>query len=294
MEGREKRSATSPLQMDSAKKSCLSDSINDNDDTIITHDEFMSSSMMEEGHSDRGGSEVNSHVKDLKAALGDPHILEMISKAVTAGLQKDIRDLKSTVESLKQVIEAKDSEIMKLQDRVDELEQYGRRNSIRVTSVPETEGECTDDVMVKLCKAAGVDVSPEMIDRSHRVGKKEDGTPGSRPILVKFTSYRHKKLAMGAKKALADVDTRKLFPDASWPALPRSAQASGSRAAATPRVFFNHDLTKLRSEIAFRARNLKRHKKVSDTWVGDGVVFLKKGERVYRVTTMRELRVFEQ
>ncbi|KAL8611830.1 hypothetical protein ACOMHN_041292 [Nucella lapillus] len=170
-----------------------------------------------------------------------------------------------------------DRQILKLQDRFDELEQYGRRNSIRITSVPEAQGESTEEVVKTIFKAVYVQITDDMIDRTHRVGRKSsEADVRSRPILVKCTSYR-KSLLMAAKKRLPPLDTKKLFPAADWPSLCRSVQSSASRpggsatTTAVPRVYLNEDLTKERSEISWMGRNLGS---------------------TYRVTTKLEMRLF--
>ncbi|KAL8593008.1 hypothetical protein ACOMHN_017938 [Nucella lapillus] len=300
----DKRLASSPLQDENEKRFCLTSEENvvetDEERTIIDTD-FLSSSFLEDHPSVAGRPKSSSHMEELKAALGDPHILEMISKAVAAQvldpLRKDILGIHSKIEGLRATIEAKDRQILKLEDRVDELEQYGRRSSIRITPVPETKGESTVDIVKQVFKEADIEVTDEMIDRSHRVGKKlSEGDAKSRPILVKCTSYRYKSMLMAAKKKLPAVDVKKLFPNPDWPALPHSSQSSRSRpggpAAVVPRVYINHDLTRERAEIAWMARNFKRQRKIDDTWVYDGVIFVRQGESTYRVTTKREMRVF--
>ncbi|KAL8619990.1 hypothetical protein ACOMHN_015272 [Nucella lapillus] len=158
-----------------------------------------------------------SSVEEIKAALGDPHVLEIISRAVAAQIleppRKEICGLQSTIRDLHAAIDVKEEQIIKLKDRVDELEQYGRRNSVRITSVPETKGESTDDIVKQICKQIDVDVTDEMIDRSHRVGKPPTaGETKSRPILVKFTSYRCKSKVMGARKKLSGIDQQQIVP----------------------------------------------------------------------------------
>ncbi|KAL8609191.1 hypothetical protein ACOMHN_058811 [Nucella lapillus] len=155
----------------------------------------------------------------------------------------------------------------------------------------------TVDIVKQVFKEADIEVTDEMIDRSHRVGKKlSEGDAKSRPILVKCTSYRYKSMLMTAKKKLPAVDVKKLFPNADWPALPHSSQSSRSRpggpAAVVPRVYINHDLTRERAEIAWMVRYFKRQRKIDDTWVYDGVIFVRQGESTYRVATKREMRVF--
>ena len=47
-----------------------------------------------------------------------------------------------------------------------------------------------------------------------------------------------------------------------------------------------------RAEVAARARQLKRDGKLDDTWTRDGIIFVKKGDSVHRITTVREIHVF--
>ena len=80
--------------------------------------------------------------------------------------------------------------VQKQENRIIEMEQYSRRDSVRITNNwPESDKEDTDELVVQLCEAVGSENKPEDISRSHRVGKPvNDGKP--RPVLVKFTSYR--------------------------------------------------------------------------------------------------------
>ena len=41
-----------------------------------------------------------------------------------------------------------------------------------------------------------------------------------------------------------------------------------------------------------RARQLKRDGKLDDTWTRDGFILVKKGDSVCRITTVREIHVF--
>ena len=51
----------------------------------------------------------------------------------------------------------------------------------------------------------------------------------------------------------------------------------------------NDDLTAARSKVAAAARARKRERTVDETWVKDGVVFVKVNDNVHRVQTMRQL-----
>ena len=53
------------------------------------------------------------------------------------------------------------------------------------------------------------------------------------------------------------------------------------------------DLTRERSRVAARARQLKRDKKVKDTWVRDGEICVKKNDDfINKLSTSRQLDVF--
>ena len=59
------------------------------------------------------------------------------------------------------------------------------------------------------------------------------------------------------------------------------------------RVYVNDDLTRERSRVAARARQLKRDKKIKDTWVRDGEIYVKKNDdSINKLSTSRQLDVF--
>eukprot|EP00745_Piridium_sociabile_P044228 TRINITY_DN92305_c0_g1_i2.p1 TRINITY_DN92305_c0_g1~~TRINITY_DN92305_c0_g1_i2.p1 ORF type:complete len:311 (-),score=57.34 TRINITY_DN92305_c0_g1_i2:195-1127(-) len=300
-----KRAATSPPQEDSdEKRACLSTEDSsfdvDSEDTII-HSNFLSSTLLDSQSTDPAMSHnISPLVGELKAALGDPSILDMISQAVAATVTAQVKEhLRKEIGDLKEIIERKDSEIILLTDRVDELEQYGRRNNMRVTGIPETEGESTDTLVTKLAEKMGVDVTEDMLDRTHRVGRKPEGdrTPvpaQPRAIIVKFTTYRAKVTMMSNRRMLAKLDVTDLVPNATWPDLPASRTAgrrpgTGGSGSTSRRVFLNDDLTRVRAKVAARARALKRENKLQDTWDREGVIFCKRGDSIYKITTEREL-----
>ena len=80
---------------------------------------------------------------------------------------------------------------------------------------------------------------------------------------------------MAKKKNLKDIDTKSLFN--------------------AKKIYINDDLTKLRAEIAAKARKLKKDGKIGDTWNRDGIIFVKdNSEHIIRVTKVKGLEVFER
>lgn len=292
-----KRSAVSPLSDDGEEKRlCISGDgsflVSDPEATIIDT-EFLSSTVLDLPQSsmttEAGGRPLR---EELKAALCDPEVLEMISKAVAVKVTDQLR---KEISGLREKIVAKDREILLLKDQVDSLEQYSRRNCLRIGPVPEITSENTDEIVKTVAKSIGVTLPDDAIDRSHRVGRVTPGAAQKRSILVKFTSFKYKEALLKARRRLNQVDAAKLLPDPEWPPLPATATAAGSsNSSASPvhRIFINEDLTKIRAEVAAKARQLKRNGKVDDTWIRDGIIFVKKSDTVNRISTLREIQMF--
>lgn len=302
----EKRPAASPLQ-DSEKRVCFSDSMNSDEDpeaTIIT-DFPMSSTILEDG--EQLEAKTTTFLDAIKRAIMDPSFVDVLTKTissqVSARLKEDMQQLREEVRELKEEVDVRDKRITELETRLDDQEQYQRRNNIRVTGVPEESGENTDDIILTLTKAIGVKLTLADIDRSHRVGAKDESK--QRPILVKFTSYRQKYAVMKARNQLKAKDGQAILPSLNWRSGGGGGQSrgggagggggkggSGDSGAGGRRegsIFLNDDLTTARSRVAAAAREKRRNKRLDETWVWDGSIFVKKNDDVKRIHTMEQL-----
>lgn len=86
--------------------------------------------------------------------------------------------------------------------QLNNLEQYSRRNCVRITGIGESEREDTEKIVMDIAdKRLGISLSLSDIDRSHRIGQASN-TTSSRPIIVKFTSYRARAKFIGARRKL--------------------------------------------------------------------------------------------
>ena len=130
----------------------------------------------------------------------------------------------------------------------DRLQQYTRRESVRVWGVKQEEKETAEEVERKaldVFSKAGADVKVEDIAAVHRVGKPKNG---SRPILVKFVSRRKRREVMGKKKELKGKQ-------------------------GFERVFINDDLTPLRARLL---GHIQRLDIVEKAWTVDGRIHCQK------------------
>nr|KAG5713451.1 hypothetical protein BaRGS_024999 [Batillaria attramentaria] len=139
--------------------------------------------------------------------------------------------------------------------RADSLEQYGRREIVRIVGMKEEEGEDVEGKVLKIFKDAGAEVDSSDISVVHRTGPKSSTARGRgpRPILVKFVSRRKKREVMMKKKELTEGKTG--YKD----------------------VYLNDDLTSLRAKLF---SYVKRSKMFGSVWTVDGKILCTKKQPV--------------
>lgn len=137
----------------------------------------------------------------------------------------------------------------------DDLEQYTRRQSIRIAGIPEFFFESTDDEVLKFSNdVLNSQLEPGEIDRSHRVGppRSNDSNQKPREIIVRFVSYKSRQKLLKCKKTMHEFN----------------------KSIGTNYLMYE-DLTRKRSELAYNARWLKNNNFIKETWTFDGKVFIK-------------------
>lgn len=99
-------------------------------------------------------------------------------------------------------------------DRLDELEQYSRRNCIVIHGIAETQSneDCADIARNLFLEKLNVDVPGDQICRAHRLGNinrsrtmADAVKEGRRPIIVKFVSYKYRSLVFYNKSKLKNT-----------------------------------------------------------------------------------------
>lgn len=131
-------------------------------------------------------------------------ISERVTELVVKKLEMSLQFNTEVVADLTKKLENKEKEMQAMKEdfeaRCDALEQYSRRNSIRIFGVHESAGENTDELAVNVFRDMGVNVDLREIDRTHRVGPRT--TAKVRPIIVKFTSFRARQEVFTNKRKL--------------------------------------------------------------------------------------------
>ena len=134
--------------------------------------------------------------------------------------------------------------ILQQEAKLDDLEQYGRRNSLRISGLEE-------DFEVEDLPAR---VKNVQIDRLHRVGPRPrrdtDRTQKhrSRLVLVKYANYTSRDAVIKTRSSLKEK---------------------------LPGVFINEDPIQPKAKLLYQARKLKNIKQIIDCWTVDGRLVFK-------------------
>lgn len=196
---------------------------------------------------------------NLVAALQDERVCEALRDILLRPLQQKLKAKDEQITELTAQVDSLKHDVSSLKDAVDELEQYGRRNALRIwsNSMPERPDEDTDQLVLAYAKQVGVDLPAEAIGRSHRVGRPAKGKP--RPIIVKLTSYNMRRRLYNARKGCDDY-------------------------------FVSEDLTRLRSNILYKARLERKHGRFKHCWSTDGRINIRLADDTrHSITTLAEL-----
>lgn len=236
------------------------------------------------------GIDAKDFAKALSAALGNEGIQKKLQSILHESikmdfdiindkhdsLSKDMDKLKETndelnnhLANLRMEIQAKNDTITSLEKKVEELEikqdaqeQYSRRNSLRISGIPELVGENTPTMVVqKLNEILKLDppLMEAELDRVHRVGPK---TQQPRAILIKFATYDPRFRVYKSRTKLK----------------PRTERSEGDDEIVSPvepPVYINEDLTRRRTGLLYLARQRKKHETINDCWTYDGHVVVK-------------------
>lgn len=176
---------------------------------------------------------------------------DKVSVKVKNSLETIINKLEEKVTAVDTRMDVVEKENEYLRAAMDNLEQYSRRNNLRLYGLPESDaGLGVDEVVLKLCKEKmGLNIRSEAIDRAHRLGQQRGGKP--RPIIIKFVDYKTREMLFKNRKMFKNTGLS-LFED------------------------LTHARSSLRQEAAkkYGPRNV---------WTNDGRIFIKIDESIHKV-----------
>ena len=185
-------------------------------------------------------------VQKTLAVNMEPLVHSYVSQ-VNADIVKRAKELENKNKVLLKEVNHLNRKVTDLEDDLDSVEQYNKRNSLRLSGIPEETSENTDTIVKLVGSAVGIDIQLSDIDRSQRVGKAKRNH--QKDIIVKFVSYKARKKLYDARLRLKDTDDFN-------------------------RVSINEFLTRKRKKLLIGARKLMKSKRISKAWSRDGHVFI--------------------
>lgn len=177
--------------------------------------------------------------------------------------QKKILELFEEVKKLRKENQEKDRMIVELEKRVDDLEQYTRMNDVIITGLQikprsyanavsnenngepgEEETRSTERQVSSFLHQQGITLDVDELEACHPLPRRRrEDKPA---VIIRFTNRKHKTELLKQGRKLRGTD-----------------------------VYMNDHLTRKNSEIAKKARYLKKMKKIQATWVRNCKIFIK-------------------
>lgn len=168
-----------------------------------------------------------------------------------AALMKVIEDQVAEIKYLKEKVNL-------LESKLDESEQYSRRNCVEIHGMPLKDGSVIDTVKV-VGKSLDMDIQDSMIDACHVLGKKPD-SGGHPSIIVKFVRRFDAETMLTRRRIKRQLSTRHMGLSSDSP------------------VYINESLTPARRRLLAMAREIRSRKNYKWIWVRGGRIFLRKDD----------------
>ena len=163
-----------------------------------------------------------------------------------------IKNLRVENERLRKKVNVLENKILTLESEHNSLEQYGRRNNIENTGIPDSVSDQNlEEKVVDILNEITVNVSAKDIEACHRVGVSKNS---SKKTIVRFINRKHAKKAFLSRKNL--------------------------RKSSSPNcnISINENLTVKNNEIAFLGRKRKRSGHLNKIYTRDGTVHISSPE----------------
>ena len=214
---------------------------------------------------DRGWAALPNNSMPPKRAMtaeeGDElkKTLEFLAEEISAvkQQQKGILELVEEVKALRIQNAEKDRRLVELESRVAELEQYSRINDVIVTGLrikprsyalavttdnggqtSEQDDRSAEQQVAAFLHSKGIEVDLNNVEACHPLPRRNDSnTPA---VIMRFVNRKHKTALLKQGRKLKGTN-----------------------------VFINEHLTKRNSDIARKARNLKKQGKIQSTWTNN-------------------------
>ena len=121
-------------------------------------------------------------------------------------------------------------------EKIDSLEQYGRRHNLEITGIPVKKNENTNKIVMEVAKLLNVEISPEQISTSHLIASrtnkhKDNESQPPLPIIARFVNRDVRNELHYNRKLAHNLDLK------------------GFSVEGTHRIFINENVTQARKKL---------------------------------------------
>ena len=115
-----------------------------------------------------------------------------------------VKNLQAENEHLREIVRNLETKVTSIEINQNMLEQYGRRNNIEVSGIPDSvEDNCLEEKNISLFTSIRIDVKSNDIEACHKIGKSRNS---SKKTIVRFTNKKFSKQVLYNRKKLKSID----------------------------------------------------------------------------------------
>ena len=115
-----------------------------------------------------------------------------------------VKNLQAENVHLREIVRNLETKVTSIEINQNMLEQYGRRNNIEVSGIPDSvEDNCLEKKYISLFTSIGIDVKSNDIEACHKIGKSRSS---SKKTIVRFTNKKFSNQVLYNRKKLKSID----------------------------------------------------------------------------------------
>lgn len=192
-------------------------------------------------------------------------------------INKQMEELASWIkatEELKAENASLRKQVLSLETRLDEAEQYSRRNTLEIHGIPMEKNENVVNLVKTVGRALDYAVEENMIDACHRL-RVRDGSGKAPGIVVKLVRRLDAEGLLQKRRVKRNLSTHDL----------------GMTSRPAEVVYVNESLAPNRRRLLNAARQAKKDKGYTYLWIRGGKILMRKnpGDSVRVVSTMEDI-----
>lgn len=191
------------------------------------------------------------------------------------GIMKEYIEKMQTLEASNKILQ-KENEELKI--KINDLEQYSRKNCLEIQGVPEGSGENVLSVVQAVGKSIGFELENHMVDACHRLRKNETRPSQARGVIIRFVRRIDKEEFLQKKKIKRELKVTDLPEE-----FIKLVKADNF-------IYVNESLTAANRKLFAQAREFKIKNKIKYLWTKDGKIMMRATDssRVYQIRTVND------